>query len=292
MQFSIGHLDAGSWPSLLHEIADPPVTLNYRGDITPLCNPARRNLAVVGSRKYSDYGKRVVETLIGNLCGYPINIISGLALGIDSLAHKAALENNLYTCAVPGSGIADGVIYPAKHRALAGQILKAGGALLSELSPNTPSAPWTFPQRNRIMAGLSHATLVIEATEKSGTLITARLTADYNRELLVVPGDIFRESAKGPHQFLKLGATPITSSFDILEALGIDMETGPSESQSCPALSPEEGLIWDLLTEPAERDQLIRASGLDVSQASVLLMQMVINGILDSDGEIFRRKNN
>ncbi len=288
MQFPIGHVTADIWPPLLREIPDPPVILNYRGDITPLSSPLKKNLAVVGSRKYSDYGKQITELLMSGLRGYPVNIISGLALGIDSIAHRAALNAHLYTCAVPGSGIEDGVIYPKKHKKLAHEILDSGGALLSEFAPETAAAPWTFPQRNRIMAGLSHATLVIEATEKSGTLITARLTADYNRELLVVPGDITRASSKGPHQFLKLGATPITSADDIIEVLGIQKTIAATEA---PKLLPEEELFWNLLTEPKNVDTLIIESQLEPSVVNITLMQMVVNGIINSDGELFYRNH-
>ncbi len=289
MRFSIGHLTAADFPALLHEIPEPPTTLNYRGDLAPLFDPECKSLAVVGSRKYTDYGKQVVEHLISGLRGYPINIVSGLALGIDSLAHNAALEADLYTLAVPGSGISDGVIYPRKHQSLAHTILQAEGALLSEFPPDTPAAPWTFPQRNRIMAGLSHATLIIEATEKSGTLITARLATDYNRELLVVPGDIFKANSAGGHQFLKLGATPVTSATDILDVLGLEVRSEPDEALPRPALTPEEEVIWNLLSEPLDRDTLIRLSKLETSQANVLLMQMVINEILSVDNDLFRR---
>jgi DNA processing protein len=143
------------------------------------------------------------------LAGYPIGIVSGLALGIDAFAHEAALRAGLYTLAVPGSGLGDQVLYPASNRRLADRIVDGGGGLLSELSPDTRAALWTFPQRNRLMAGMCAATLLIEAGEKSGTLITARMAVDYNRELLVVPGSIFSPTSRGCHQFLKLGATPV-----------------------------------------------------------------------------------
>ena len=176
----------------------------------------------MGSREHTEYGKEVVEHLISGLKGYPVGIVSGLALGIDGLAHEAAMRHGLYTLAVPGSGLAESVLYPASHKQLAAEILKHGGGLLSEYPPETSAAKWTFPQRNRIMAGLCKATLLIEATEKSGTLITARLAVDYNRELLAVPGHIFSKNSYGTHQFLKLGATMVTEARDILLALGID----------------------------------------------------------------------
>ena len=189
-------------PALLKEIPKPPKKLYVRGTLPSL---ELKWLAVVGSRACSTYGRQVVRHLISALTGYPIVIVSGLAYGIDAEAHKAALDAGLLTVAIPGSGVDDRVLYPRAHVNLAKEILKAGGALVSEFEPLQKAADYTFPQRNRIMAGISHATLVIEAKEKSGSLITARLATDYNRELLVVPGSIFSEESKGTHQFLKLG---------------------------------------------------------------------------------------
>jgi DNA processing protein len=188
---------------LLHEIPEPPLQLWYQGQLPPA---NLKLLAVVGSRKYTTYGKQVVEHLINGLAGYPVGIVSGLALGIDGIAHEMALKNNLYTLAVPGSGLDKKVLYPQKHKNLAERIVMGGGGLMSELSPMSAAALWTFPKRNRIMAGLCHATILIEAGEKSGTLITARMTVDYNRELLAVPGSIFSKNSYGTHQFLKTRA--------------------------------------------------------------------------------------
>jgi DNA processing protein len=212
--------------------------------------------------------------------------VSGLAIGIDGLAHEAALRNGLYTLSVPGSGLDESVLYPRSHRNLARTIVEAGGGLLSELSPLTPSALWTFPQRNRIMAGMCQATLLIEAGAKSGTLITARMCVDYNRELLVVPGNIFSSTAVGNHQFLKLGATPVTEASDILIALGIEPETdqGP---KTLPLLSPLEQKVIKLLRNPTDRDELIRLLDLPVSEAGVLLMQMEMAGAISLTGNFY-----
>ncbi|MEK7462675.1 MAG: DNA-processing protein DprA, partial [Patescibacteria group bacterium] len=218
MSFPIREVPTAKFPALLREIPQPPAALNYRGVLPP---PHITLLSVVGSRKYTSYGKQVVDELIAGLKGYPVGIVSGLALGIDSLGHEAALANNLYTLAIPGGGLGDDVIYPASHKRLAFRILEAGGGLLSEFAPDFRATDWSFPQRNRLVAGISKATLLIEAAEKSGTLITARLTADYNRELMVVPGSIFSKTSAGAHQFLKLGATPVTCAKDILEVLGV-----------------------------------------------------------------------
>lgn len=284
MDFPIIKIKAKDCSLDLVEIPDPPKEVYVRGNLPPRGTSC---LVVVGSRNYTSYGKQVVEHLIGGLRGYPISIISGLARGMDTLAHKAALANGLHTLAVPGSGIDDSVIYPRQNTGLAQEILEKGGGLLSEFEPLYRATTWSFPQRNRIMVGLSHAVLLIEASEKSGTLITARLTADYNRELLVVPGNIFSENSQGTHQFLKLGATPVTSAADILNALNISEET--QELPFVQNLSPEEQHIINLLIEPRDHDTLIRLSAQDPTQTLTLLMRMELAGhIKEQNGLIFK----
>lgn len=284
--FPLVKLTPDTFPSLLTEIPEPPKDLYVRGNLPPqecAC------LAVVGSRNYSNYGKQVVEYLLGGLRGYPIAIISGLALGIDALAHETALNVGLFTLAVPGSGIDDTVLYPRRNRGLATRILNAGGGLLSEFEPTFEATPWSFPKRNRIMAGLSHATLVIEATERSGTLITARLATDYNRELFVVPGNIFSEQSRGPHQFMKLGATPVTTPEDILQGLHIDIanEKILDTAHSLSALTETERAVLTLLKTPLDRDTLIRALELETRVATVLLMQLELSGHIQESNGIF-----
>jgi len=288
MSFPIHEVTAKEFPSLLREIPQVPESLNYRGVLPPA---DMKLLAVVGSRKYSTYGKQVVEHLISGLKGFNVGIVSGLALGIDSLSHEAALRHGIYTLAVPGSGIDDEVIYPARHKGLAKQILENNGGLLSEFEPTFKATKWSFTQRNRIMAGITHATLMIEATEKSGTLITARMATDYNRELLVVPGNIFSGNCAGTHQFLKLGATPITHACDILYALGIDPEKGPQKALpfvDLSSLSAPEQKILNALTEPTDTDTLIRLCGLPPHEANALLMQMEMKGLIASDNNLYR----
>jgi DNA processing protein len=281
---SIRKLAPHEFPPLLAEIPQPPTDLWLEGMLPP---PELKLLAVVGSRDYTNYGKRVIEHLIGGLAGYPVGIISGLALGIDSLAHEAALENGLYTMAVPGSGLDTSVIYPASHKRLARRIVESDGGLLSEFEPLMPAAKWTFTQRNRIMAGMCTATILIEAAPQSGTLITARMTADYNRELLVVPGDIFSRNSFGTHQFLKLGATPVTEAEDILAVLGIAVhESKPLTRER--NLSPHEELVLTHLRNPTDRDSLIRLIGLPASEANILLMQMEMHGYIRMDGNLYR----
>jgi DNA processing protein len=285
MSFSIEELPKDKFPRALLEIPQPPKQLNYRGNLPP---SDMKLLAVVGSRKYTSYGKQVVDYLIQGLRGHNIGIVSGLALGIDSLAHQAALDNGIYTLAIPGGGLDDKVIYPRQHLRLAYQILEAGGGMLSEFEPDFHVTKWSFTQRNRLVCGIAEATLIIEASEKSGTLITARLTADYNRELLVVPGNIFSDNSKGVHQFLKLGATPVTTPEDILEVLGIKVSDGVTSS-SPSALSPEENRIIEILFEPTERDSLIRQLSLPISAASIILMQMEIAGHIVEENGVYRK---
>jgi DNA processing protein len=285
MNFPIVELDKSEFPKLLFEIPQPPKQLNYRG---VLPDPAMKLLSVVGSRKYTNYGKQAVDHLISGLRGHNIGIVSGLALGIDSLAHQAALDNHLYTLAIPGGGLSDTAIYPATHKPLAKKILEAGGGLLSEYDPDFRATTWSFPERNRLVSGISHATLVIEAGEKSGSLITARLTADYNRELLVVPGSIFSDNSKGTHQFLKLGARPVTEAADILDALGIEVKDG-RVSSAVSNLSPAEQTIMDLLLEPKERDLLIRECGLPTNSVTIVLMQLEMSGKIAEENGIYRK---
>ncbi|MBY0310303.1 DNA-processing protein DprA [Patescibacteria group bacterium] len=269
--------------SPLREIPQPPKSLWVEGAV-----PADDLilLTVVGSRNYSTYGKQVIDYLISGLSGYPIGIVSGLALGVDGLAHEAALAAGLYTMAVPGSGLHNNVMYPARHRTLARKIVASGGGLLSEYPPDMGAAQWTFPQRNRIMAGLARATLLIEASEKSGTLITARMAVDYNRDLLVVPGNIFSNNSHGVHQFLKLGATPVTSPEDLLYALGFTPEERPTTLRL--DLTPTEMKVLELLSEPRDRDELIRLLGLPTSEATTLLMMMEIAGHITCNIHMYR----
>jgi DNA processing protein len=284
MRFPIQELEATEFPPLLKEIPQPPENLNYRGKLPPIDLTL---LSIVGSRKYTTYGKQVINELMAGLSSYPIGIISGLALGIDSLAHEAALQNNLYTLAIPGGGLSDECLYPSSHKSLAYKILEAGGGLLSEFDPDFHATYWSFPQRNRLVAGISQATLLIEAAEKSGTLITARLATDYNRELLVIPGSIFSKNSHGVHQFLKLGATPVTSSQDILDCLHIEQKQTENKQVTI-ALSPIETLIISCLFEPIHRDDLIRKSNLPTGEASQILMMMELQGYIKSDSNIYR----
>jgi DNA processing protein len=209
-----------------------------------------------------------------------VAIVSGLAYGIDTEAHRAALDAGLPTVGVPGSGLDWSVLYPRANAGLAREIVEKGGALLSEESPDARTMDYMFPKRNRIMAGLSRATLMVEAKEKSGSLITAKLCVEYNRELLVVPGSIFSAESKGTHQFLRLGATAVTTPEDILQAIGIAPREGGGLSSLRDDLSVEEKRVFEILASPLSRDQLIDALELPVTDANVLLSTMEIKGLI------------
>ena len=286
MQTEIYTLAPTEFPPLLREIPDAPKQLYVRGALPSF---EHKWLAVVGSRAITSYGRQVVRHLIEGLRGYPIVIVSGLAYGIDIESHKMALEVGLPTVSVPGSGLNWDVLYPRAHVNIAREILKKGGALLSEFEPDMRATPYTFPQRNRIMAGLCHATLVVEAHEQSGSLITARLTTEYNRELLVIPGSIFSKESRGTHQFLKLGATPVTETADILRALGIEERTHDSNTpESRTDLSPEEIRVFEILSEPRSRDELIQALATPVSETNILLSTMEIKGLITEELGVIR----
>lgn len=247
-------------------------------------------LAVVGARKFSDYGARACKELIAGLKGYPVIIISGLAMGIDSIAHQAALDADILTIAVPGSGLGDKVIYPPSKRGLAMKILERGGCLVSEYPPDREATPWMFPERNRIMAGLADAVLIVEAEQKSGTLITARIALDYNKDVFAVPGSIFSKLSEGPHFLIEQGATPIMSARHLVEALGLMWkEEEISEEITKPSLtlfeqcSPQEKKIIALLDLRPSRDELSRKLDATPQEIAMLISLLEIKGIIKEE---------
>ncbi|MFA5806703.1 MAG: DNA-processing protein DprA [Melioribacteraceae bacterium] len=275
------------FPKPLLEIPQPPKILYIRGKLP---NPDMIYLTVVGSRKYTSYGRDICEKLIHGLKGYPIVIVSGLAMGIDSIAHKTALEVGLITISFPGSGLDNSVLYPRMNIKLAQEIIDKGGCLLSEFEPNAISQLYSFPQRNRLMAGISKAVLIIEAEEKSGTLITARLALDYNRDVLAVPGSAFSSNSNGTNWLIKQGATPVISSADVLEALGFEIERPKqTDKEKYADCGKDEMKIIELLREPKERNDLIRELGMDIGSANALLSIMEIKDLIKEElGEIRR----
>lgn len=291
MKYPIQTLAKKDFPPMLLEIPEPPSEVTYRGTLPNFSDPAHKFLSVVGSRKCTTYGRQACEELVYGLKGYPITIISGMALGIDSIAHETALKAGLHCMVVPGSGIEDRVLYPSSNRGLAKRILEAGGCLFSEFPTDFVATLWGFPRRNRIMVGLSHAVLLVEATEKSGTLITARLTAEYNRDLLAVPGSIFSHTSKGVHQFMKLGATPVTCSEDILNALQLEVRSKKKESVTGNLFaSIQEQEVLDALTEPLTRDELARRVSLSFAEYAVVLSNLELSGAIQVKGGVVTKK--
>ncbi len=190
---------------LINNIPDKPSRLFYEGNID-LLKDKHIFVCIVGPRKASPYGIQVTEYIIEFLKDFNVVTVSGAAYGIDGLVHTLSIKNNIPTIAIPGSGISDDYFYPRAHLDLKHEILDHGGLIINEFEPDTRSSIWTFPVRNRLMAGMSHITIVIEAEEKSGTLITANLATDYNREVLAIPGNIFSRNSQGTNSLIDKGA--------------------------------------------------------------------------------------
>ena len=264
------------FPPLLNQINDPPKSLRIVGELPK----TEKYLCVVGSRKYSDYGKAVCEKLIEGLRGYSITIVSGLALGMDAIAHRSALKAHLPTVGVPGSGLGPKSLYPTTNRMVAEEIVESGGALISEFPDDFCPRLYSFPQRNRIMAGMSHATFIVEAELKSGTLITSKYAIEYNRDVFTVPHSIFSKTSEGPHMLLRLGATPITQSSDIVTALGLRPREELFKTADYSDCSTDERELIDLLHEPLSRDEIIRRLGKPVYVAQTILATMEIKGLM------------
>lgn len=270
-------ISQSDYPIGLNETPEPPKELFCIGNIPD--KTEYKFLSIVGSRNHTSYGRDAVRKIIEGLSGYPICIVSGLALGIDTLAHKYAIEYGLKTIAIPGSGIDLNVIHPKSNINLAKEIIKSGGAIFSEMKPDEKATIYSFPRRNRIMAGVSDAVLIIEAHEKSGTLITAKLALDYNREVFVIPGSIFSDSSIGTNKLIKQGATPVTSAQDILEFFGFETK----QEDKTINLLPEELAVYSLLNEPIERDELIARLGMNINEAQSLLTMMEIKALIKEE---------
>lgn len=279
----IRDLDKADFPPLLLQINDPPTSLRIVGELPK----TEKYLAVVGSRKYTEYGKAVCEKLIEGLAGYSITIVSGMAIGMDAIGHRAALKAGLPTIAIPGSGLSEKVLYPSINRRLAEEIVESGGAMLSEFPDDYRPHLYSFGQRNRIVAGMCHATLIVEAELKSGTLITSKYATEYNRDVLTIPNSIFSKTSEGPHMLLRLGATPITSSADIVSALGLQSHENLFEKRDYSNCSSDEHEVINILNEPRSRDEIIRLLGKPIYVTQTILATMEIKDLItETMGEI------
>ena len=258
-------------PQLLRAIHDPPPGLFVRGD-GDLALLECAAVAVVGARACSGYGASVARSVARDLAAAGLVVVSGLARGVDAEAHRGALDAGAPTVAVLGCGIDRD--YPAAHAELARRIA-ATGLIVSEYAPGVEPAPWRFPARNRIVAGLSAATIVVEARERSGALITADLALEEGREVFTVPGEISSALSAGTNALLKLGATPLTSAADVLQSFGLDAEP-PQE---------RDGLL-DLL--PATADELVRKTGRPSSEIAQALVELELAGSVAAFDGVYR----
>lgn len=273
-----------NYPKLLAEIYDQPPLLYCRGELTIADEFA---LAVVGSRKYSNYGRQATEQLVKDLSANNLTIVSGLAIGIDALAHEATLSSHGRTIAVLGSGLDRENIYPSQNRYLADKIIASGGAIISEFPLGSLPLKHHFPQRNRLISGLSLGVLVIEAGIKSGSLITARQGLEQNREVFAVPGNIYSPNSEGTNYLIKQGAKLVSSANDIIEALNLTQVASYIDNKKIIPDSFEEEKILTVLTyEPMHVDELIRLTKLDTATINSTLVIMEMKGVIKNLGSM------
>ncbi len=267
------------FPQSLEMTADPPEILFIRGTLkdTP-------NIAVVGTRHLTTYGKQCIERIVPALAIAGFGIVSGLALGIDGEAHLATLNAKGYTVAVLGTGVDDKSLYPREHFTLAHQIIEKGGAIISEFPLGSESRREHFPMRNRLIAGLSLATLVVEATEDSGSLITAKCALEENREVLAVPGPIWNEQSKGTNNLLKSGAKVCTSVHDILEALEFDQPAMIANARAELPIDTIERAILNHLSDPKHIDELAESLSQDIATISGKMALLEMKGFIKPIG--------
>lgn len=264
------HYESEQYPPLLREITDPPQQLYIRGSVELLQhNPL---LAVVGSRKASHYGKYCLEQLLPPL--FPtVSVVSGLAFGIDALAARVSVTHKQPTIAVLGSGVDAYSIYPRMHLGLSETIIRMGGALVSEYPPGTPVYKSHFPERNRIIAGLAKATLIAQAAERSGSLITARLALESNRDVCAIPGAINDPLSLGTNRLIREGATPIVEPDDLLRVMGLEPEDVAENVMA--ELSTEQTSIVNVLSvQPLHIDEIIVKTSLSPALVAAHLSQL------------------
>lgn len=284
--------DDPSYPVLLKEIPNPPVALYGKGaNLAQAGFGSNATLAVVGTRRPTSYGLEACEALVQEVAGIGVTIISGLATGIDARAHGAALDAGGRTIAVLGSGVDQNSIFPPENRGLARRIEESGNTVISEYTPGTPALKEHFPQRNRIISGLAQGTLVIEARERSGALITARFALEQNRDVFALPGSIFSPHAAGTHKLIQEGAKLVTSAADILEELGIDY-TKESARAAREGLNENEQTILGILEEPLGVDFVKEKTGLATSIIIASLSMLELKGLVRNlGGDTYQKIN-
>jgi DNA processing protein len=266
------------YPALLGNIYDPPPVLYVKGKLNP---EEKRMIAIVGARKATPYGLAVAEKLGRELAGRGFCIVSGMARGIDSAAHRGALAGGGQTIAVLGCGL--NVVYPRENRRLMEEIA-ANGAVISEFPLDSPPESWHFPKRNRVISGLSLGVVVVEAAEKSGTSITVNFALEQGREVFAVPGPVTGKLSRGPHSLIKNGAKLVENVDDIMEELGFSTVTPKNSGRDAhlfTGLSDAEMKLFRLLSlEPVQSDELVRRSGLTGQEVVASLLGMEIRGLV------------
>jgi DNA processing protein len=273
--------DHPDYPYQLSQIPDPPPVLFVRGEITPADEWA---VAMVGTRKASVYGREVARRLSGELAASGVTVVSGLARGIDGVAHQAALASGGRTLAVLGSGV--DVIYPSEHRRLA-QAVMENGALVSDYPLGSRPEASNFPPRNRIISGLSLGTVVVEAGQRSGALITADCALDQGREVFAVPGSILNPGSRGCNRLLREGAHVVTEALDVLEVLHLDQVPEKQAARMALPDNPTEAAVFQRLSaEPRHLDDIARGSGMPVEVVSSTLVMMELKGMVRQVGRL------
>ena len=275
------------YPKILREIVNAPKQLYVRGELP---KNHEMNFAIVGTRAASEYGKTLAFKIAKELAELGFNIVSGLALGIDTQAHLGALAGSGKTIAVLGSGIDDVSIFPKENLALVKKIVDSGGAVISEYEPQAKSEIWYFPERNRIVSGLSRGALVVEAPEKSGALITARLALEQNREVFAIPGSVFSKNSIGANNLIKSGAKMVTSVDDILEEfnlIGLKSKKGENKREN---MNPEEKLIFSIIEkEPVHIDKICEIAKMPAGRVMSIVSILEIQGIIKNIGGKFAK---
>jgi DNA processing protein len=272
-------IEDGNYPKRLKEIKDPPKILYCLGEI----KNEENCFAIIGARKCTNYGKEIAYRIASDLAEAGLTIVSGFAPGIDTMAHRAAIERRKRTIAVLGTGLDEKSIYPKSNLKLIDKILENGGAIISEFEPGTHGTKYTFPQRNRIISGLSLGVLVVEARMQSGALITANYAKEQGRKVFAVPGSVFSQTSKGCHFLIKNGAKLVESAEDILMELGIrKKEVGKKEIKG---ETPEENLILEVLKEGAlDVEKIIEKTKLPPSKVASILSILEIEGKIKNLG--------
>jgi DNA processing protein len=270
-----------AYPQRLKEIEQPPPVLYLRGELIPDDTWA---VAIVGTRRVTPYGRQVTEEVAAFLAANGVTVVSGLARGVDAIAHSAAIRAGGRTLAVLGSGVDR--IYPPENRALAEQIFEHG-AVLSDYAPGTPPESSNFPPRNRIISGLSMAVIVIEAGETSGALITAEFAAEQGREIFAVPGNILAPQSKGTNKLIQRGALPLLSASDIMQALNLTrVGQHKAARKALPADDVEAKLLAAMGEEPLHVDEIRNQTDLPVEKVSATLVMMELKGMVRQVGNM------